>query len=294
MNTQQKHHVALIIPTYNASQYIKPLFEAIFNQALQPDHILVIDSSSKDNTRQLLERLPVQLHTIPQAEFDHGGTRRLAVEMVDADIYLFLSQDALPADKNCFKNIVDFMLQQNEKIGCAYGRQLPHVNANPLSRHLRAFNYPENSSIKTLADKSTYGLKTCFTSDSFAAYRRDALIAAGNFPEKAITSEDMYVAANMLLKGYQIAYVAEARVRHSHNFTLWQEYQRYFNIGVFHRENNWILAEFGGAGAEGKRFVLSELKYLWNERQFSWMPRAVASVFAKYAGYQLGLRVSLR
>lgn len=292
MNTQRKHHIALIIPTYNASQYIKPLFESIFNQALQPDHILVIDSSSKDNTRQLLERYPVQLHTIPQAEFDHGGTRRLAVEMVDADIYLFLSQDALPADKNCFKNIVDFMLQeQRGKIGCAYGRQLPHLNANPLSRHLREFNYPETSTIKSLSDKSTYGLKTCFTSDSFAAYRREALIAAGNFPEKAITSEDMYVAANMLLKGYQIAYVAEARVRHSHNFTLWQEFQRYFNIGVFHRENSWILAEFGGANSEGKRFVLSELKYLWRERQISWIPRAVASVFAKYAGYQLGLRV---
>lgn len=287
----RRHRVALIIPTFNAAHYVQPLFDAIYRQTLQPDHILVIDSTSTDNTRELLANYPIQLHTIPQTSFDHGGTRRLAVNMIDADFYVLLSQDALPVDVDCFKTIVEFMLATgHEKVGCAYGRQLPHKDANPLSRHLRAFNYPDKSIIKSLADKSQYGLKTCFTSDSFAIYRREVLMAAGNFPEKANTSEDMYVAAKMLLKGYQVAYVAEACVQHSHNFTLKQEFRRYLTIGIFHRENQWILQAFGNAKSEGKRFVLSELRYLWRQRQFTWMPRAIASVLAKYAGYQLGLK----
>ena len=56
--------IALIIPTYQAAQDIPELMPAIMRQSLQPKHILVIDSSSTDNTRELLASYPVTLHTI--------------------------------------------------------------------------------------------------------------------------------------------------------------------------------------------------------------------------------------
>lgn len=41
----------------------------------------------------------------------------------------------------------------------------------------------------------------------------------GGFPEHAIFNEDMIYAGWMEKKGYGVAYVSEARVYHSHNYT---------------------------------------------------------------------------
>ena len=66
----------------------------------------------------------------------------------------------------------------------------------------------------------------------------------------------------MLLKGYKVAYSADAAVLHSHNYSMKQEFKRYFDLGVFLEKEHWILDTFGKAEGEGLRFVRSELAYL--------------------------------
>ena len=280
--------VALIIPMYNAKRYIEPLFKAISQQSMQPDHILVIDSSSTDGTGDILKRLPVTVHTIPQWQFDHGGTRKLATTMIEADIYLFMTQDAIPAESNTFANLIN-AFTTDSTISCAYGRQLPLADASPLSAHARYFNYPAQSSIKRYVDRNKLGIKTCFNSDSFAAYRKVALDAVGNFPAHLITGEDAYIAGKLVMAGYAVAYVSDAKVWHSHNLSLVEEFHRYFSIGVFHHREFWIIKTFKSATGEGLLFVRSELTYLLQRRHFSWIPRAILSTFIKYFAYQLGL-----
>src|SRR5690606_16982827 len=109
----------------------------------------------------------------------------------------------------------------------------------------------------------------------------------GGFPERSIVSEDMYFAAKAALAGYKIAYVPEATARHSHNYTPAQEFRRYFDIGVFHHDEAWIGRAFGGAGGEGKRFLLSELRYLLRHAPL-WIPRACIHNVLKILGYKLG------
>lgn len=77
-----------------------------------------------------------------------------------------------------------------------------------------------------------------------------------------IGSEDAYVAARMLLAGYQVRYAASAQVYHSHDYRLLEEFRRYFDIGVFYGREPWIRQAFGDAGGEGKRYVLAELHAL--------------------------------
>ncbi|MCO6740560.1 hypothetical protein KQH31_30745, partial [Streptomyces sp. CHA15] len=80
-------------------------------------------------------------------------------------------------------------------IGVAYGRQLPHTDAGILGAQARRFNYPVESRIKRLSDAPQLKVKTCFSSNSFSAYRRAALTDAGGFPTDVIGSEDAYTAA---------------------------------------------------------------------------------------------------
>ena len=97
----------------------------------------------------------------------------------------------------------------------------------------------------------------------------------------------MYLTAKMINAGYKVAYCAEAAVKHSHNYTPWEEFRRYFDTGVFHASEPWIRKQFGGAGGEGGRFIRSEFAYLWQNAP-SWIPRALLTSGCKLLGYKLG------
>ncbi len=278
--------VSVIIPTLNAERHISGLLESIHEQTVQADEVLIVDSSSKDNTQSIAKSLGAKVVPINRNDFDHGGTRQLAVEMTqNAEVVVFLTQDALLTDKNSLKNLL--IPFDDEKIGAAYGRQLPRLGANPIEARARLFNYPPTSMIKSIANAPNLGIKTAFISNAFAAYRRTALLSVGGFPSNTILSEDTYVAAKMLLAGWKIAYCADAMVYHSHNYGFIEEFKRYFDIGVFHAREPWIRQAFGQAEGEGMRYVRSEFRYLWNENPML-IPSAILRNMLKFISYKLG------
>jgi len=77
-------------------------------------------------------------------------------------------------------------------------------------------------------------------------------------------------------------------VYHSHDYTVFQEFKRYFDIGVFHRSEKWILEEFGKAEGEGIRYMKSLFAFLGKRKQYSLMPEGVLRNVLKYIGYKLG------
>jgi rhamnosyltransferase len=257
-------------------------------QAMQPDMVVVIDSSSVDNTVDIALSYGYKVHSVERSDFNHGGTRQNIVDRYpDCDIYVFMTQDAYLADEQAIYHLVEPF--SDPCVGAVCGRQLSHIDANPLAAHARMFNYPPESRVKSMADAPELGIKTPFISNSFAAYRREALLDVGGFPRHVILSEDMYVAARMLLKGWKVAYAGNARCRHSHNYTMLEELRRYFDVGVFHAREPWIRENFGSAGGEGGRYVISELKFLGLSRVYLW-PASLTRNALKLVGYKLGQR----
>ena len=279
--------VALIIPTRNAGAHLDRLLPALAMQTLQPDEFLVVDSASRDDTVARFRGAGARVEVIDPSQFNHGGTRRWASEQVDADALIYLTQDAIPADAGTFANIIAD-LHGEADIGVAYGRQLPHPDAGLLGAQSRRFNYPPQSRTKRMSDAPELGIKTCFSSDSFSAYRRDALVAVGGFPEDVIGSEDAYVAARMLLGGYAVRYAATAEVYHSHDYSVLEEFRRYFDIGVFYGRERWIRQAFGSAGGEGMRYVKAEMAALRAAGCLYRLPEVFLRSAMKLAGYRLG------
>lgn len=277
----------VIIPTFNAEKHLDDLIPALAGQGLAPERFLIIDSSSRDRTVGRFEEFGARVVVIPQAEFDHGGTRRLAATLCgDADFLILLTQDAIPYSPDSFSRILGAF--DNSAVGMSYGRQLPRFQARAIERHARLENYPaQPSEIRTFDDRNRLGVKAIFCSDSFAAYRRTTLDSVGGFPESAFFAEDQIVAGRMLMSNWAIAYCADAAVTHSHDYTIKQDFQRYFDVGVFHARNTWILNSFGAAEGAGLAFLLSQLRYLWAHEPQS-IPSAILRTFAKYAGYRLG------
>jgi rhamnosyltransferase len=277
--------VALIIPTYNGREDVLRLLKSLEIQLLKFD-IFIVDSSSTDGTYDIIKNSSAYINTIATSEFNHGGTRQMMFTSHPGyDIYVFMTQDAYLENEHSMTNLIKPF--ENESVGAVYGRQLPHYNATLLAQHARIFNYPEKSRLKKISDSSILGLKTTFVSNSFTAYRASALNDAGGFPSQVILSEDMYVAAKMLLKDWKVAYASDAQCRHSHNYTLGEEFRRYFDQGVFHEQECWIRNQFGGAGGEGLKYVISEIKFL-SFAKFYLIPSSFFRNFCKLSAYKLG------
>jgi len=278
--------VSTVIPTFNGKKYLERLIKSLNSQSMQFSDLLIIDSSSNDGTGHLLEKQDIPFITIPTLDFDHGGTRSLGVKITKGDIIVFLTQDALPFDSSSLEKLVKVF--SNPKIGAAFGRQLPHPNETPFGEHLRLFNYKDVSYERSYDDKQTYGIKTAFLSDSFAAYRREALEKISFFKDSLICSEDLYAGAKILKAGYSLAYVADAKVYHSHGYSIKEEFRRYFDIGVLHQQESWLLKEFGKPEGEGKKYALSEIRYLAELKKFHLIPISILRSGTKYLGYSLG------
>lgn len=276
----------LCIPTYNSEEKLKLSLPKIKEQILSPNDFWIIDSSSKDNTKSLAESYGAKVLTIPQSDFNHGSTRNKFLSLSENPIYLFLTDDAIPAKPQAFSEILSCF--EDEKVGMAYGRQIPHAGASIFASHARLFNYPEEGMKKTLQDAKFLGIKTCFCSNSFSAYRASALKEVGLFPSNTILSEDTFVAAKMLLNHWAVYYQASAVVNHSHNYSIWEEFKRYFDIGVFYGREKWIKESFGASGGEGMKFVRSELRYLLENKKANHLPEWFLRNAMKFLAYHLG------
>jgi rhamnosyltransferase len=278
--------VALIIPTYEAARYWAALSEGIRSQSLVPDRVIVIDSSSSDGTAELARSDGFEVVAISPQDFNHGGTRQMGADYAgEAEILIYLTQDAVPFGRDAFANLVSTFA--DAEIGAAYGRQLPREKASAIEAHARHFSYPATSRLRSWESRRTLGFKSIFFSNSFGAYRRSALMSVGGFSPDVIFGEDTLVVARMHRAGWKTAYVAEAMARHSHAYSIAEEFRRYFDIGVLHARENWLVEQFGSASGEGRRFVVSEMKHLAKNAPHL-LPSAAMRTFAKYLGYKVG------
>lgn len=252
--------IGLFIPTWNAGPRFVRLLEQINRQTCQPVRKLVIDSSSTDGTAEAARQAGFSVVVIPKEHFRHGETRQQAfLRMKDGIEYLLcLTQDVLLHDDFAFERLMSGF--QDESVGAAYGRQLPHAGASVSAALQREFVYPAVSHVKYLQDREKLGVKTPFLSNSFAAYRCRALDGVGGFPPQIDICEDVYVGAKLLLAGYGVAYEADAQVHHSHDFSFTKRCRRYVAIGRFYHRERWITDAFGSSEAEGLRLLRYQMR----------------------------------
>ena len=291
--TSDRHSAfSVIIPTLNGARQLEELLSSFRIQTRKPREILVVDSASTDDTVLVAKRYGARVISIDRDEFDHGGTRTQAALELRSEYLVFFTQDVIPAHRSVLENLVK-PLQQDDSVGISYGRQLPSFEATDTARHLRLFNYPDKSQVRTFEDRLRYGLSTVFASNSCAAYNRKVLGTVGYFRDDLIFGEDTCAVGRMLQAGYRVAYIAEAPVYHSHNYSWSEEFRRYFDIGVLHATEKWLIETYGTAENRGPTYIRSGLAYLAARRNYSLIGDFMVRVMLKFIGYQVGKRYSL-
>lgn len=278
--------ISVIIPTLNAGRHIEKLLSMLAAQDIKPFEVIIIDSSSEDNTVEIAVRLGARTMLIPRHAFDHGRTRNAAAKEAQGEVLVFMTQDALPLDNSLLGRLAAALSKPD--VAAAYGRHIPAADASPAEVFARGFNYPAVSLIKGRDDIPAYGIKTFFFSNVCSAVRKDVFVESGMFPEGVRLNEDMLLAARLILSGHKVAYVHDAVVIHSHNYSLLRQFMRYYNIGSSLRHNRWVLA-YAGAEGEGIKFIREQVRFVLAQNKYRLIPYIFLEYLAKYAGYRLGL-----
>lgn len=279
--------VDVIIPAYHPGKEFATLIKRLEKQSV-PIHRIIVMNTEESMWNKEWEKLSdvMEIHHLAKSEFDHGGTRAQAAELSDADVMIFMTQDAMPADRELLAELLK-ALEQDENIAAAYARQLPNAECSFVERYTRAFNYPDRSAVKTKKDMDQYGIKTFFCSNVCAAYKKDIYQKQGGFVRRTIFNEDMIYAGGLIQAGYGIAYAAEAKVIHSHNYNCMQQFHRNFDLGVSQAEHPEIFEGVPSEG-EGMRLVKKTLAYLIHSGRIWLIPGFVLQCAGKYAGYLAG------
>src|SRR4030042_2393334 len=278
--------VSIIIPTLNAGAYMEKLFSMLQAQDIKFLEVIIIDSSSIDNTVDIAKRFGAKTIVIPRHTFNHGKTRNMAAMEAQGEILVFMTQDALPWDNKLLRKLTAPL--KISDIAATYGRHIPMPGASPLEIFARQFSYPDTGSIKGIEDIKQYGIKTFRFSNVCSAIKKDLFLKAGMFPEGIRANEDMLMAAKLIINGYKVTYVPDAMVIHSHNCSLLQQFRRYYNIGSSFKNNSWIL-KYARAEGEGIRFIKEQVSFILKRHKYFWIPYIFLESMTKYAGYRIGL-----
>ena len=281
--------VDVIIPVYKPGDEFKNTLKRLVKQTVAINKLILIQTVPDDFAGEILKvnfdvdfdedsksnknfHVPeLVIHAVNQSEFDHGKTRNFGASYSDADYILFMTQDAIPADKHLIENLLKTFdgasdgdssdagfdgtsegaasdagfdgasdgdsssrINGSGKVinAISYARQLPRKEADIVEELTRLHNYPKESRVKTAADLENMGIKTYFCSDVCAMYDKKIFDELDGFVYPTIFNEDMIMASKVMDEGYSVTYAADAKVIHSHSYTCMQQLRRNFDLGI--------------------------------------------------------------
>ncbi len=278
--------IDVIIPTYRPDEKLDKNLRMLEKQTLTPDRILLINTEEPLFKSRVFPRLPQgEIIHIKKNQFDHGGTRNMAAARCDGDFIVLMTQDAIAADERLIENLIRPFA--DEKVAVSYGRQMADHRDNPVEAYTRRFNYPRESRVKSREDLPSLGVKTFFCSNVCSAYRKSVYDAMGGFPLHTIFNEDMIFAGRLIEAGWKIAYAADARVWHWHNYTAKEQLKRNFDLAVSQVDAGGLFKTVKSE-SEGIRLVKSTLAYFIRKKAWRLIPHILVQSGAKYIGYKLG------
>ena len=279
--------VDVIIPVYRPGKEFEKLLEKLSKQSFPVNRIILMNTGEKPWMENAEEKYPLcEIHFLKKEDYDHGGTRHLGTTFSNADYLLFMTQDAVPQDEKLVECLVK-SFEKDPLIKAAYARQLPNEECREIETYTRSFNYPETSRVKSLEDLNTLGIKTFFCSNVCAMYEKKTYDGLGGFIRRTIFNEDMIYAGGLVKNGYKIAYAAEAKVIHSHNYNAKEQFHRNFDLAVSQTDHPEVFAGIRSE-KEGIRLVLNTAKHLWKVKKPWLLFPLVTTSAGKILGYKFG------
>jgi glycosyltransferase involved in cell wall biosynthesis len=248
--------VSVVIPVKDGERYLEELLAALAREGAE--EVLVIDSGSRDRSREIARAAGVELLAIEPAEFGHGRTRNLGAERTAGELICFLTQDATPVPGWLGAYREAFALDAD--VGAAYGPHLARADTSPMiARELSEFFAGFAVGAGAVANgggprAGSAGAPVMqrrgdptFLSNVNACYAR-ACWEEIRFREVPY-SEDQAFGSDLLAAGGTKVYHPGAAVLHAHDYGAIEFMRRYFDEYRGLRESTGHVEQFAPLGA---------------------------------------------
>jgi rhamnosyltransferase len=272
--------ISIIIRAKNEMPWIKYTLQMLRLQNRQDFEVIAVDSGSTDGSYEYLQDFkPDVLYQIKPEEYIPGKVLNEAIRQSKGEIIVFNNADCIPQHKQWLQNLIRPLEDPGNvepAAAAAFCQQIPRPNASPLVRkdYERAFG-----------DGNIHSGWRHFFSLASSAVTREA-ITKHPFNPDIQYSEDIEWSWRMKRLGYKIAYVPDAIVEHSHDYSLKGIAKRFkgegkaekyiyrelyeSEAGLWQKESSLLRAVILPAGAETLRDAL----YLLQSREYDWIPKA--------------------
>jgi rhamnosyltransferase len=284
--------ISIVIPVRNGGAELARCLDAIATQQIDDEfEVLVIDSGSTDGTPQLARDRGARVHEISASDFHHGATRNLGAQLARGELLVWTTHDAYPDSTDWLARLTAPLRESEPDVAGVYGRQVAHLDASPPERYFLDFLYGTGGRLQRAGAVEDLTMETTLFSNANSAMSRQLLLDEP-FAEDILIAEDQDWSRRMLLAGKSVRYVPEAAVRHSHPYTIFTAFRRFFESGV--AGSRTFLA--GGRSAQsvlrrkGLDYARGELRWLVQTGNARWIPYTCVYEWLKLVGIQLGAR----
>lgn len=236
--------VSILIRSCNDEEFIGRTLQAAAGQKCSlPFEIVCCDDGSADRTPEIIDGFPgARRLPRPEGPYLPGARLNYMISHSRGDVIVFNNADAVPVNDRWLAELIAPLLEG--RADAVYGNQLARPDASFLVRkdNLRAFG----------DGKEAAKWRFFFSLATSAAFRED--LVKNPFDENLRFSEDVEWAHRRPMR---IVYAPEAKVEHSHNYTVAQLKRRFYGEGcadaAIFGDRPDLLREMLSAGMETLR-----------------------------------------
>ena len=209
--------VSIIMRSYNEGWALRETLPALRAQDYRNWELIIIDSGSTDGSAEMIRSVqPRHFVQIQPHEYNPSRVMNHGMQLARSGFGIFLNADATPQGTNWLRPLAAALF--DPQTAAVFGRQVPRPNCRAVYAcdYERCFG-PNRESARW----------DHFFSMVSSGLRKDVWAQRGFLESMQYSEDDEYTRWCRAL-GYQIVYVPESVVMHSHNYTPRQAYKRSF------------------------------------------------------------------
>jgi rhamnosyltransferase len=202
----------------NDIDLILPTLEVLDRQD-HPLELIVFDNASTDGTLEAVRRHAKRVHHIPEGGYVPGQVLNRAMEVSRGEIVVFLNSDCTPVHRSWLSRLVAGF--EHERVAAVFGRQVARPGHHLL--HVKDTEDAFGGGDRQRRWRHFFSMAT-------SAIRRSVWKEV-SFDESLQYSEDVDWTWRVRRRGFEVRYVCDSVVLHSHDYSLRQFYRRHRGEG---------------------------------------------------------------
>lgn len=213
------HKISVIIPIYNADNFLKDCLDSIINQTLQDIEIICINDGSTDKSLEILNKYAAKdsrFVIISQKNKGQGTARNKGIDIAKGEYILFIDPDDFFTKNDAFEKLYLCAIQNNAKI-VQFNYQIIHENSEQIipfnfAKHLKELYSYDLYKVKYYSWKnfSKGWMSKCDTHAWLKMYSSEFLKKNNIYYSPGKFGEDHYFVIQTLIYADKIYYVDES------------------------------------------------------------------------------------